>query len=405
MDTSASLVGGPPSAALSGSPHEPVPVPLAALSGDYSAQHLDDKWIGLILAMSSSIMIGTSFIITKKGLIDASKNSGHAPGASVADTHGYLTNALWWMGMATMVVGEIANFAAYSFAPAILVTPLGALSVIFGAILASIFLGEKMGSEGVIGCALCIIGSIIIILHAPEEKVVNSVDEILQYAVQPAFLVYCILVVTSTLVLIYKVAPIYGKKNMLVYISICSLVGSITVMASKGFGIALKLTFAGNNQLLYPSTYVFAIVVGVAVVTQMNYFNKALDIFSTNIVTPVYYVLFTTATIVASVILFQGFNDATTVQVISVFCGFITIFVGVFLLNTSRYHQQAASHNPLLDKPANGSHPQRRSASRDEAIGHVPNSRTIPIDDNADDSLLLQTFPSDDEEMEEDGSQ
>lgn len=29
-----------------------------------------------------------------------------------------------------MVVGEAANFAAYAFAPAILVTPLGALSII-----------------------------------------------------------------------------------------------------------------------------------------------------------------------------------------------------------------------------------------------------------------------------------
>ncbi len=28
--------------------------------------------------------------------------------------------------------GEIANFAAYSFAPAILVTPLGAMSVLIG---------------------------------------------------------------------------------------------------------------------------------------------------------------------------------------------------------------------------------------------------------------------------------
>ena len=31
-----------------------------------------------------------------------------------------------------MVIGEIANFAAYAFAPAILVTPLGALSVLIG---------------------------------------------------------------------------------------------------------------------------------------------------------------------------------------------------------------------------------------------------------------------------------
>lgn len=31
-----------------------------------------------------------------------------------------------------MILGEIANFAAYAFAPAILVTPLGALSVLVG---------------------------------------------------------------------------------------------------------------------------------------------------------------------------------------------------------------------------------------------------------------------------------
>ena len=35
-------------------------------------------------------------------------------------------------GIIIMVIGEIANFAAYAFAPAILVTPLGALSVLIG---------------------------------------------------------------------------------------------------------------------------------------------------------------------------------------------------------------------------------------------------------------------------------
>ena len=44
--------------------------------------------------------------------------------------YSYLSKPLWWAGMVTMVVGEIANFAAYAFAPAILVTPLGALSII-----------------------------------------------------------------------------------------------------------------------------------------------------------------------------------------------------------------------------------------------------------------------------------
>ena len=96
------------------------------------------------------------------------------------------------------------------------------------------------------------------------------------------FLLYICSVAILSLWLIYKVAPVHGKQNMLVYIAICSLVGSISVMACKGFGIALKLTFAGHNQLVYPSTYVFGITVIGCAVTQMNYFNKALDLFSTN---------------------------------------------------------------------------------------------------------------------------
>lgn len=34
----------------------------------------------------------------------------------------------------SVVLGEVANFAAYAFAPAILVTPLGALSVLIGSV-------------------------------------------------------------------------------------------------------------------------------------------------------------------------------------------------------------------------------------------------------------------------------
>ena len=37
----------------------------------------------------------------------------------------------------------------------------------------------------------------------------------------------------------------------------------------------------------------------------MNYLNKALDLFNTAIVSPIYYVMFTTLTVTANVILFQ----------------------------------------------------------------------------------------------------
>lgn len=304
---------------------------------------VEDKYIGLGLAVSSSIAIGTSFIITKKGLIDAANKGG----ASLADASAYLKNPIWWAGISTMAIGEVANFAAYTFAPAVLVTPLGALLVIVGAVLASFFLQEELGALGRMGCATCLLGALIIVLHAPPEKEISTVDEILAYAVKPGFLFYVFVVTVFALYMIYKVAPIHGRKNPMVYISICSTVGSVSVMSIKAFGIALKLTLGGNNQFTHASTYLFIALVVVCILTQMNYFNKALDQFDTSIVNPLYYVTFTTATLCASFVLFQGFNTTSAVNIISLICGFLIIFSGVYLLNISRAsgdHQELFSH-------------------------------------------------------------
>lgn len=56
------------------------------------------------------------------------------------------------------------------------------------AVLASFLLGEELGHIGRVGCTLCLLGSLIIVLHAPEDKDVQTVEEILHYAVQPGML-------------------------------------------------------------------------------------------------------------------------------------------------------------------------------------------------------------------------
>ena len=141
---------------------------------------LEDKWVGLLLAITAGVAIGSSLVITKKGLQDASKRHGFE-----GSGYQYMKNPIWWAGTLTMGLGEFANFAAYAFAPAILVTPLGALSVLTGAILGSYFLDERLGRLGKIGCTTCLIGSLIIVLHAPPDKEIQTVDEILNYAIQP----------------------------------------------------------------------------------------------------------------------------------------------------------------------------------------------------------------------------
>jgi len=212
-------------------------------------------------------------------------------------------------------------------------------------------LREKLHIFGILGCILCVVGSTTIVLHAPPERQIESVAEVWDLATEPgtalspefgtswvktywfvrhfsltiisiliyqvlrfklcpaAFLFYAAVVLAASFVLIFHFVPQYGQTHIMVYIGICSLVGSLSVsfswltvifmwihiailevlgykcspyvfvlvwqvMSVKALGIALKLTFSGMNQLVYPQTWVFSFVVISCIVTQMNYLNK-----------------------------------------------------------------------------------------------------------------------------------
>ncbi|XP_038988219.1 probable magnesium transporter NIPA4 [Phoenix dactylifera] len=325
-----------------------------------------DNLKGLVLALLSSGFIGASFIVKKKGLRRAAAASGIRAGVG---GYSYLLEPLWWAGMITMIVGEVANFVAYAFAPAVLVTPLGALSIIVSAVLAHFILKEKLHSLGILGCVMCIAGSVVIVIHAPQERAISSVQEIWELATQTAFLLYVASVIVLVFVLIFHFSPRYGHTNVLIYTGICSLMGSLSVMSVKALGTSLKLTFEGMNQLIYPQTWVFMLVVLTCVITQMDYLNKALDTFNTAIVSPIYYVMFTTLTILASVIMFKDWDGQSMGSIISEICGFIVVLSGTILLHVAKDYDRNSSRS--MYPPLSPSLTSRLCGGNGELLKHI----------------------------------
>ncbi|WMV12400.1 hypothetical protein MTR67_005785 [Solanum verrucosum] len=335
-----------------------------------------DNIKGLVLALSSSIFIGASFIVKKKGLKKAAA-SGVRAGVG---GYSYLFEPLWWVGMITselwttilscdiapfcnklgdaaflqvaLIVGEVANFAAYAFAPAILVTPLGALSIIISAVLAHVILRERLHTFGILGCALCVVGSITIVLHAPQEREIESVTEVWDLATEPELKALSTFWLTCSFSLlcchgdnnfpsshISLSSTIWADTHYVLYWSLLAsrlFIGRWAVMSVKAIGIALKLTLSGMNQLIYPQTWAFTMIVIVCIITQMNYLNKALDTFNTAVVSPIYYVMFTSLTILASVIMFKDWDRQNPTQIVTELCGFVTILSGTFLLHKTK---------------------------------------------------------------------
>lgn len=227
------------------------------------------KAIGISLAVASGLFIGTSFVLKKTGLLKANAKYNEEAG----EGYGYLKNWYWWTGMTLMIVGEICNFVAYAFVDAILVTPLGALSVVVTTILSAIFLKERLSFVGKVGCFNCIIGSVVIVLNAPEQSSVADIQQMQHFVIAPGFLSYAGVVIVASAFVALWVGPRYGKKSMLVYLSICSMIGGLSVVATQGLGSAVVAQAGGKPQFNHWFLYVLLVFVVATLLTEIIYLN------------------------------------------------------------------------------------------------------------------------------------
>ncbi|TFL00467.1 magnesium transporter NIPA-domain-containing protein [Pterulicium gracile] len=335
-----------------------------------AADTIPTQAVGIALAVGSGVLIGSSFVFKKKGLLQSQQ--GKEPGEGV----GYLKSPLWWTGMIIMIIGEICNFGAYAFVEAILVTPLGALSVVICAILSHFVLKERLSLFGWIGCAQCIIGSVIIALNGPEEQTITDIESFKRVFLAPGFLSYGAVIIAASLVIIFYVGPKYGKTNMLWYILVCSLIGGLSVSCTQALGACIVTSIRGNNQFKNWFIYFLLAFVLVTLLTEIYYLNIALALFNTAMVTPTYYVLFTFSTLVTSVILYQGLK-ATPTQIITIVLAFLVICTGISILQLSKVDPkklngldrkttillQAAKQEVEMDSQEDGTDPDPEKAA------------------------------------------
>ncbi|RZR74000.1 hypothetical protein BHM03_00030780 [Ensete ventricosum] len=249
--------------------------PPAAGSSHFFADNLK----GFLLAVASSAFIGASFIIKKKGLKRAGASGSRAgtqplpcPLLLVFSPNPERNNREILKSFGECRFRLMAKIYYFLL---VFMRKIGGRS----AVLAHFILKEKLQRMGVLGCVLCIVGSTIIVLHAPEERTPSSVQQIWDLATQPgilqclilelieclrpihshtllfvqsiyvvdhlvadagflliilssAFLLYTASAVAVSLVLMLHCSPRYGQTNIMVYLGICSAIGSLTVISA-----------------------------------------------------------------------------------------------------------------------------------------------------------------------------
>ncbi|KAK3515460.1 hypothetical protein QTP70_022956, partial [Hemibagrus guttatus] len=294
--------------------------------------------LGIIIAICGNLLISISLNIQKYTHTRQSQQG----------TKPYYTSRLWWYGILLMGLGELGNFAAYGFAPASLIAPLGCVSVIASAVISVVFLKEILRASDLlvvcmsnvsalsIGGVLAITGTYLLVTFAPHSAPHVTANMVERCLISVQFLVYFFseVVLFCVLLFLYKCR---NMKHIVIVMLLVALLASVTVIAVKAVSGMITETIRGSHlQLTYPIFYIMFIIMIVSCAYQIKFLNDAMKMFDATEIVPINFVFFTASAVIAGILFYEEFYGLSLIYIIMFVLGCLLAFTGVFLIARTR---------------------------------------------------------------------
>ena len=241
-----------------------------------SDDSLPQFWAGVILSVIADVIIAISLNTQK---IAHNRNADRQTGRP---SKAFIRLPLWWVGITLNALGEVGNMLAYGLAPAAVVASVGSVGVVVNQIIAVCCLKEQGRKRDLGGVCGVVAGVVLIIFGVPETEKELTVQVMLSAEVflAPRAYVYLSALVVVIAVLVIFVEPRradahrhtpraaaaaaaatataaaaaaaaaaphgtasppriglcrYAERHILVWLTLCSVISSMTVVACRGF--------------------------------------------------------------------------------------------------------------------------------------------------------------------------
>ncbi|XP_068179722.1 NIPA-like protein 2 [Antennarius striatus] len=332
------------------------------LRADILENPLQTYLVGIIISMCGNVLISISLNIQKYAHVRQTQR-GSQP---------YYTSVVWWFGLALMGVGELGNFAAYGFAPASLIAPLGCVSVIASAIISVVFLKETVRPSDIVGGTLAITGTYLLVTFAPHNASHITAHLVQYHVISWPFLLYIFIEVVAFCILLY----LYKRRNMkhiVVVMLLVALLASVTVISVKAVSGMITESIKGQLQLIYPIFYVMVIIMIASCSFQIKFLNQAMKMFNATEVVPINFVFFTASAIIAGIVFYQEFEGLALLNIFMFLFGCILSFLGVFLITRNRPKIKHQDRNFI----AMDTIPARRSTDKVQPEAEIQPHRSL----------------------------
>jgi drug/metabolite transporter (DMT)-like permease len=234
-----------------------------------------------------------------------------------------------------MVIGELGNLAAYGFAPAAIVTPMGAVGVVCNLFITTMILKEKCNIVNIAGIVCVISGIVLIVVFAPRTNIDITSDSVVQQYILTNQMGFYLIMWTTLFVMMLPLCKRFGEKSVAIYVATGSVVASLTIVSAKVFSslVTRGVTQGFDQDWISPVPYLALLFLVTTAVGSMHFINMAMMKFGNSQVIPVYYAMFTTASVGSVGFVFREFSCMNTVgQAVVFVIGIILAVAGVCLV-------------------------------------------------------------------------
>jgi drug/metabolite transporter (DMT)-like permease len=240
-----------------------------------------------------------------------------------------------WFGITGIIGGEVGNLIAYGYAPAAIVTPIGAIGVLTNVLITTLFLKERIRKLNVLGMCAVVGGIVMTVYFAPKTEAVFSSDSFWSDVISTKFGISYFITFALSAVVMMSINRYFGDRSVVIPVLTSSIFGSLTILSAKTFSSLLTRAISEgfDKYFLSPVPYLaLLLMIGTCIIT-MAFINTAMIKFGNCQVVPTYYALFTTLSVASVGWVFREFECLTVARDAGLFvAGILLAICGVSLV-------------------------------------------------------------------------
>jgi len=301
-------------------------------------------WLGVILAVCGNLIDAFGWMLEKRSHIKYQEQDPNRK-----KTVAYLKNWRWWAGFLTHAGGAIISAVAFGLADQALLMPLQSIVLVFNALFAFLFLGEKLNSIQILGTLLIVIGCSFAVVYGPKSQDADyDAPELVAMFANRDFIVFAVSVTLCVVVDYVAIRRQWLSNNtflMMSYIFVSGFFGSINPLFTKCF---IEMTIGSASNWTHWLMYTMIVLVVSTTITLEYWRQEALKRFNANYVGSIYSGTVIIGGVCFGAFYFEEFQALSTVHLLLFLSSVVITILGVALLASPGAEHEDKGGTPMI---------------------------------------------------------